>query len=91
MCTQARQALARALKAWVENETWAPELMPAVLSAGKSPAAEPPLVTAQVLPSLAFSRKPLAVRLLSPRSVRCHLLPRSLTHNIALPCIAGPT
>lgn len=56
MCTQARQALARALKAWVENEAWAPELMPAILSAGKSPAAEPPLVTAQVLLSLAFSR-----------------------------------
>ena len=51
---QARQALARALKAWVENDTWAPELMPAILSAGKSPTGEPPLVTAQVLPSLAF-------------------------------------
>ncbi len=45
---QARQALARALKAWVENENWAPELMPAILAAGKSPAAEPPLVAAQV-------------------------------------------
>lgn len=46
---QARQALARALKAWVENEAWAPELMPAILaSGGRSPAAEPPLIPAQV-------------------------------------------
>ena len=46
---QARQALARALKAWVENEAWAPELMPAILaSGGRPPAAEPPLIPAQV-------------------------------------------
>ena len=46
---QARQALARALKAWVENDAWAPELMPAILaSGGRSPAAEPPLIPAQV-------------------------------------------
>lgn len=46
---QARQALAAALRGWVDHDTWAPELVPAVFAPGRPPAsADAPHVSAQV-------------------------------------------
>lgn len=46
---QARQALAAALRGWVDHEAWAPELLPAVFAPGRPPAsADAPHVSAQV-------------------------------------------
>ncbi len=46
---QARQALAAALRSWVDYDTWAPELVPAVFAPGRRPAsADAPHIAAQV-------------------------------------------
>ena len=48
---QARQKLAAALKCWVDNDTWTPELIPAVFAAGHHVPPEGPLITALVRPA----------------------------------------
>lgn len=45
---QARQALAAALRGWVDNDSWRPELVPAVFAPGRRAAStDAPHVSAQ--------------------------------------------
>jgi hypothetical protein len=45
---QARQALAAALRCWVEGGAWTPELMPTLFAGGAPLTGDAPLITAQV-------------------------------------------
>ena len=45
---QARQALAAALRCWVDNAAWTPALMPSIFAGRRPLTGDPPLVSAQV-------------------------------------------